>query len=445
MAGSTAILAVRIIGDSRDAVKAMDQTSSKASKMGSALKTAAKVGLVGIGVAAVGAAKGLYEMAQAAVEDQASQKQLANTLKQATGATKGAIRANEDYISKMGKLLGVADDDLRPAISRLAVATGDLTKAQSLSMVAMNVAAGTGKSLKTVTEALAKAQTGSLAGLSRLGVATKNAAGETKSLDAIMADLADTYAGSASTAANTLAGQQQRLSLRLSEAKEAIGAKLLPILTKMTAFLLDKVAPGVEKLAENFSKKFGPAIRAVARFVTGSLIPAAKLIVSWFVEKIAPGIAKAVTPVVEGLRKAFEKVASKIEENRPQLEKLFNILKKVAEFIASKVLPILGKVAGEGFKFMATQIGFVIDVISRFIDLIDAAVGKVKDLVNAIKNIDLPSLPDLNPFGRAVATTGAPVGNTYNVEFNGFIGTDKEQVVQVLKRELDRLELRTRR
>lgn len=435
---NTATLAIKIVGDARSATKAMAETSSKASRMGSAMKTAAKVGVLAVGVAAVGAAKGLYDMAKAAAEDQASAAQLANTLKRATGATKTQVKATEDFISSMGKAFGVADDDLRPAIARLAVSTKDLQKAQSLSVVAMNVAAGTGRSLKSVTDAIAKAQNGSLGGLARLGVATKNQAGETKSLDAVMADLANTYAGSASTAANTLEGQQKRLGLRFSELKESIGAKLLPVLSRFTGFLLDKVAPAAEELGQKLARKLGPTIKSVARFITGTLVPAVQSLITWFIEKLVPGIVRTVTPILEGLRKMFEKVRAKIAENEPQLSKLREFLKRVVEFIYTKVMPILGKLSGEGFKILGDAIGVVIDIISTFIDVIDKAVDGVKKLVDLVKNIDLPDIGGvvgaINPFGRAAVVGGG--GDSFVVNING--GFVDDATLDRLERAFDR-------
>jgi cytidylate kinase len=55
-------------------------------------------------------------------------------------------------------------------LERLSRATGDLNKAQKLQAIAIDVAAGSGKSLETVTNALAKAAEGQTASLGKLGV-----------------------------------------------------------------------------------------------------------------------------------------------------------------------------------------------------------------------------------------------------------------------------------
>ena len=97
---------------------------SRSEKMGAGLKKAAlpaAAALGAIGVAAVGAAK-------AAMEDAAAQEHLAGVLERTTGATDAQIAATEDWISKTALATGVADDELRPALEKIATATGDVSE-----------------------------------------------------------------------------------------------------------------------------------------------------------------------------------------------------------------------------------------------------------------------------------------------------------------------------
>jgi len=80
--------------------------------------------------AAVTAAVGVFavkigkDAVQAAMADQKSQALLANSLRNTTGATNAAIASVEGYISKLQLQVGIADDELRPALSKLAAVTG---------------------------------------------------------------------------------------------------------------------------------------------------------------------------------------------------------------------------------------------------------------------------------------------------------------------------------
>jgi hypothetical protein len=193
-----------------------------------ALPAAAALGA--LGVAAFDAAKG-------AMEDAAAQTVLAQTITKNTNATEKQIKANEDWISTQGKLLGVSDDELRPALSKLVTQTKSVTKAQELAALSMDIAAATGKPLAAVTDAVAKAAGGNTKALAKLSPELKGMIKDGLDAEGAMSVLADTFGGAASTKANTAQGQFQRLQLSLSETKETIGAALLPIIEKILPVL----------------------------------------------------------------------------------------------------------------------------------------------------------------------------------------------------------------
>lgn len=249
-----------------------DHVGDSASKSSGKLKKFAAVGATAVAAGAFIAGKALVGMAQSAMEDEKAQGVLAASMKNAAGANRQQIDAVEDWITAQGKAKGVADDELRPAMSRLVQATGDVDKSQRLAGLAMDISAGTGKSLKSVTDALAKAQNGSLSGLSKMGVATKNAAGETKSLEQITKELADLHEGQSARAANTAEGKFKRMKVQFDEIKETIGAKLIPIGEKLADWVLNDLIPAVE----NFSRDHGPTIKRVLGNIADAFRDAAK-------------------------------------------------------------------------------------------------------------------------------------------------------------------------
>ena len=210
--------------------KSLETTGQKASF---AIKKAA----VPAGLAVAGLGVALFDAAKGAMEDDAAQQLLAATIAKNTGATEAQIKANEDWISTQGKLLGVTDDDLRPALSRLVTQTHDVAKAQELAALAMNISAATGKPLATVTEALAKAAGGSTAALGKLSPELKDMMKNGLDAEGAMSVLTDTFGGAAQTAANTAQGQFKRLGVALAETKESIGAALLPAIEAVLPFL----------------------------------------------------------------------------------------------------------------------------------------------------------------------------------------------------------------
>lgn len=223
-------------GGINKAIAQFKQLETNGQKAQFAIKKAAVPAAAGL--AALGVA--LFDATKGAIEDDAAQQKLALTLRNTTGATDAQIAATESWISSQGKLLGISDDELRPTLARLVTQTHDVTKAQELASLAMDVSAGTGKDLSTVTEALAKASTGSFTALSKLSPELRQMVKDGASADEVMAALSGTFMDQASTAADTAQGQFKRLGVALSETKESIGAALLPaveaVLPLLTSF-----------------------------------------------------------------------------------------------------------------------------------------------------------------------------------------------------------------
>jgi hypothetical protein len=135
------------------AIKEFKQLETSSEKAQFAIKKAAvpaAAALVGLGIA-------LFDATKGAIEDAAAQDKLAEQIRRTTGATDAQIKANEDWISTQGKLLGVTDEELRPALGNLVRATGDITKAQELASAAMDISVAKNLSLETTTKALEKA------------------------------------------------------------------------------------------------------------------------------------------------------------------------------------------------------------------------------------------------------------------------------------------------
>ena len=165
---------------------------------------------------------------KAAIEDSAAQAKLAKTLQNVVRATDEQINATEKSISAMSMQSGVADDELRPALASLVLGTQNLATANTALTLAMDVAAGTGVDLQTVSDALSKAYGGNYKALKQLSPQLYAMIKDGASLDEVMANLSSTFGGSAAVAANTVEGKFKRLNIALSEAAEAIGMAILP-------------------------------------------------------------------------------------------------------------------------------------------------------------------------------------------------------------------------
>jgi len=267
-------ITVQFIGDASSLNRATDSAGRSTSTLGDKMKRVGRIAGVALAAGAVLAAKGLFEATKAAAADQAAQDRLAQTLRNATRASAAQIAGVESWISAQGRALGVTDDELRPAMEKLVIATGDVAKAQRLASLAMDVSAGTGKSLESVSAALAKAQNGNVSALSRLGIATKDASGNTMSFAQVTKSLGDTFGGQAATKAGTFEGMMGRLRLIFDETKETIGMKLLPVVTRFAAWFLRDGIPAISRFVGTMKATLGPVLRFIGdlfRTVTGGL------------------------------------------------------------------------------------------------------------------------------------------------------------------------------
>ena len=180
------------------------------------------------------------------MEDEKAQISLAQTLRNTTKATDGQIKKVEEYIDSTQRATGVADDKLRPSLDRLIRSTKDITQAQKLQTLALDIAAGTGKDLSVITEGLSKLYDGNFGALKKLGVPLDETIIKNKDLDAALKILSSTFAGQADAAANTFTGKMDILKVKMGEVKETIGYALIDPLTKLADKFQESILPRIE-------------------------------------------------------------------------------------------------------------------------------------------------------------------------------------------------------
>jgi hypothetical protein len=143
------------------------------------------------------------------------------------------IKGVEDFIDKTQRATGVADDKLRPALGRLAGATGDVNKAQDLLNIALNLSAATGKDVETISNALARAQEGAYGPLEKLGIGYEKGEIKARGFEDVQKDLEERFSGAALAKAGTYEGVMARLGITFDELKETVGYKILPLMTDL--------------------------------------------------------------------------------------------------------------------------------------------------------------------------------------------------------------------
>lgn len=269
--------------------------------------------------AAAGAAAGAYaaKAIKNALDDEAAQRKLTETLKASTTATDAQIASVGAWIDKTSLAIGVTDDQLRPAFSRLARSTNDVEEAQKLLNLSLDIAAATGKPLEAVSNALGKAYDGNAASLGRLGLGLDANLLKSKDTNAIMEQLTRTFGNFAENEAETTAKKFERVKIAIDEAQESIGAALLPVVERLATYLLNVMIPNINlfvagltgqdgfvdgidqsaKAAFEWGERIRGLIKTVVAFKDELIILAGVIGTIFVVSKIAAGVTATIAAV----------------------------------------------------------------------------------------------------------------------------------------------------
>jgi hypothetical protein len=143
-------------------------------------------------------------------------------------------RAIDDYLKRLSLQYGIIDENLIPGFQRLLIVTKDVAAAQSIFQTALDVSAGTGKDLTSVSTSLSKAYLGDNVALGRLGVGLSKAQLKSSSFLDVQKTLNSNFSGQASAAVAGYAGDMAKLTVAVDESKEAIGKGLLDALRTLS-------------------------------------------------------------------------------------------------------------------------------------------------------------------------------------------------------------------
>jgi hypothetical protein len=249
-----------LIGSKFDA-KGFKQAQSATDKLNKGVKNLASTFGIAFGTTAV-VAFGKASV-RAFIQDDNAARSLGITLKNLGLETGNTSKYVNEMISDLEKQTGVLDDELRPAMDRLLRATMSVTKAQQLLGLALDISAGTGKDLTTVSQGLQKAFLGNNASLGRLGVGLSKAELTSSSFEEIQVRLSELFAGQASSAAESYAGQLNKLTIAGNNAREVIGKGIIQALTESNGSF-NNATSDIEKFSEAISNlivDFGRLIR----------------------------------------------------------------------------------------------------------------------------------------------------------------------------------------
>jgi len=275
---------------------------------------------------------------------------------------------------------------LRPSLDRLVRSTKDVTEAQRLQQIALDVSAGTGKELSAVTEAIAKAYDGNFGALKKLGVPLDENIIKTKDFDGAMLALSRTFDEQASIQADTFQGKMARLTVAFDEAKETVGSYVLDAITPLLSAFVDKGIPAITNFANTLGQKLGPAFAQIFTFVRDDLLP---VLITWWkflYEEVIPAIISVVGPILLSIKLAFDKVSGAIKDNSTELQPFFDLLRKVWEFSKKYLIPEFSGPFVMALNAIATLVATLITGFSQLVGFMSKAYSQAKILVDLIND-----------------------------------------------------------
>lgn len=282
--GKSLILAVKIIGDASDAIKAMDSTASASDKFGKGLNTAAKLSAVGIGAIAAGSkvavdAASDLEQSTGAVSSVFG-KYAGEMTKYAEGAA-DAVGLSQNQYNESAVLLGAQLKNMGISMDEVGGTTNDLIG------LGADLAATFGGTTADATAALSSLLRGERDPIEKYGVSIKqadiNARLAAKGMDKLTGDakknaeLQETLAllteqtagaqGQFARETDSAAGSAQIAAAKFEDAKAALGEVLLPVVTEIA----DRFAEFSQYLQDN-TEWIIPLVGAVAGLAAAIIV-----------------------------------------------------------------------------------------------------------------------------------------------------------------------------
>lgn len=341
-------------------------------------------------------ADALKDAAKAAVADTKSQALLANQLKNTLGANDAQIASVEKSINAMSRMAAVADDDIRPAMSQLVRATGDVGAATKLTSLALDISASTGKDLTSVSTALGKAYQGNSGALTKLGI-------NVKGMKDPLGELQKQFGGAAEAAANT--DPFARMSRALGEIQETIGRQVLPVFDMLATFISDN-----EETIGAIFEALGSTIQAILPIIQpllDLLIPILEIILN-LVEMAMPPLIEVFNALMPAIQPILDLFSVLVAELLPPLIKLINevlvpVLQFLVDILITYVIPYFTRLA-ELFGGLLTA---AVEGIVGSFQILQKILAPIWE--NVIKPIvdGLMALMGVKPIKIGISTTGA--------------------------------------
>lgn len=420
---------VQILGDASDLKREFrtvgDDSDKLGKKLGGNFKKYAKIGAAG---AAVGGAaiitKQLFDSVSAAKESEKAEFRLGQAFDSARVKGKQRAKAQAE-VNRVSRKAALDDEELSDVLAKITRSTGSVQKGMKGMALAAEIARARDIPLATAAKAVEMTMLGKDTAMRKLGVivpkvtaaedklkakinqlkeSSKKATGaakdkikaqiedlksqvkmakqldKTSTAQAVLAKAQRAFAGSSEKYGKTAAGAQDRLNVAFENLQERVGAKLLPVLAKLSIWGVrfidwsEKNWPAFSRTVKDAFDRVRPVIQAATKYIEGvyngikNMVRLVKAIfqgdwsTAWDAAKkiVTDGIFKILDAITMLPRKVIAKLTGAA----------WGGLKKVGTVIKNAIMSGLETVA-DGI------ISVVVGAINKVIALANSAIGKI--------------------------------------------------------------------
>lgn len=411
MAGQT--INVSVLADTKQFSSAMKNISSESGigRLGTAMQGMGKKVALGLG----GAAATVTAFSVSAIKDAGNLEQSIGAIDTVFGKNAGqmhkwsaqaaqSVGLTKNEFNELGTLIGAQLKNGGTAMADLAPKTNDLIK------LGGDLSSMFGGTTKQAVEALSSALKGERDPIERYGVSLNQAridakaaelgfkkvggslsaeANQAATLALIMEQTSDAH-GNFAKEANTLQGQQQRLTAEWVNMKTTIGTALLPIVTKAFTWINTNAVPAVKNLIGAFQN--GGIGDFAAKLGLDKIEPVFKRVIDGFrsfVSAFQSGDSAAAGGFLDklgaGARQVGDAVASAVSTIGPALASL-------AETLATKLGPILSTIVQTALPLFAQILQSVASIVAQVVTAVGELISALADRLAPIVEWLLPVL-----------------------------------------------------
>lgn len=410
----SAVLAVRIVSDAKDAVSGLGKASSAVAGFAKAgvLAAGAWVGakIVG-GIKEVTAAAGDLQQSQGAIETVF--KGSAGQMEKWSAGAQTAVGLTKNEFNELGTLIGTQLKNGGTAMDQLAPKTNQLIG------LGADLSSMFGGTSKEAIEALSSALKGERDPIERYGVSLSqakidaeaaalgfqkvggtlsNEANQAATLSLIMKQTADAH-GNFAKESNTLQGQQQRASAQWKNITTTLGGVFLPIATKVFSFINTNILPVLDQWTSGLGGADG-ALSGLGPVLAGVMAVLNPLSLLWqamlpLLPEFGAMAMQLIGAVLPPLKAAFAAIQPALQQITAALTPLIStivsalmpIIMQLAQTVLPPVIQIFTQVVQAIAPLIATIAGALVPVIQGLMPVVTSVFSIVRQVIVTVLGV----------------------------------------------------------